>query len=273
MGHMPLRVRSTSAGFVAPGFELSERRSSRSPAVARRSPCSRTASRWSTCVRAGVTPARTVPWDVDTLVDVYSVGKPVIALALLILVERGLVALDDPIARHWPEFRTDATVRHALTHTAGLPVFPVKRPVEAWADWDLLCADLAAATPEWPPGTVRGRARADLRPPDRRGRPPGGRPPAGPVRRRGDRRSVRMRLRLRAGARGHRPVRRPGVRRRGLAGPQLRRTRLGQGTRGGEPARRAGRRGGEQRAVAVGVDSGGQSAQPPRWRSPGSTTD
>ena len=48
-----------------------------------------------------------MPWDADTLVNVYSVGKPVIALAVLILVERGLIALDDPMARHWPEFRAD----------------------------------------------------------------------------------------------------------------------------------------------------------------------
>ncbi|MEV6634288.1 serine hydrolase domain-containing protein [Actinoplanes sp. NPDC051470] len=98
--------------------------------------------------------ARTVPWDADTLVNVYSVGKPVIALAVLRLVERGRVGLDDPIARHWPSFKTEASVRQALTHTAGLPAFPVPRPAESWAEWDVLCADLAAASPEWPPGTV-----------------------------------------------------------------------------------------------------------------------
>jgi CubicO group peptidase (beta-lactamase class C family) len=98
--------------------------------------------------------ARTVPWDEDTLVDVYSAGKPVIALAVMMLVGRGLISLDDPVARHWPEFTSSASVRHALSHTAGLPVFPVPRPAQAWQDWDLLCADLAAATPEWTPGTV-----------------------------------------------------------------------------------------------------------------------
>jgi CubicO group peptidase (beta-lactamase class C family) len=97
---------------------------------------------------------RTTPWDADTLVNVYSVGKPVIALAVLMLVERGRIALDDPMTRHWPSFGTDTTVRQVITHTSGLPTFPVPRPAEAWADWDLLCADLAAAQPEWPPGTV-----------------------------------------------------------------------------------------------------------------------
>ncbi|MFB9362429.1 serine hydrolase domain-containing protein [Actinoplanes nipponensis] len=98
--------------------------------------------------------ARTRPWGADTLVNVYSVGKPVVALAVLLLVDRGLIALDDPIARHWPGFRTEASVRQLLTHTAGLPFFPVPRDAAAWSDWDLLCADLAAAAPEWPPGTV-----------------------------------------------------------------------------------------------------------------------
>jgi CubicO group peptidase (beta-lactamase class C family) len=98
--------------------------------------------------------ARTRPWDTETLVNVYSVGKPVIALAVLLLVERGLIRLDDPIARHWPRFRAEASVRQALSHTAGLPLIPVARDASAWGDWDLLCGDLASAEPEWPPGAV-----------------------------------------------------------------------------------------------------------------------
>ncbi|BCJ53042.1 serine hydrolase [Actinoplanes sp. NBRC 14428] len=97
---------------------------------------------------------RTRMWDPRTLVNVYSVGKPVIATAVLLLIDRGLVDLDDPVSRHWPEFRTRATVRQVLTHTAGLPFFPVPRDASAWSDWELLCGDLAGAEPEWPPGTV-----------------------------------------------------------------------------------------------------------------------
>mgnify|MGYP004492668429 CR=1 FL=1 len=98
--------------------------------------------------------ARTRPWGLRTLAGVYSVGKPVIALAVLMLADRGLLALDDPMARHWPGFRAPATVRQVLTHTSGLAVFPVPRDASAWTDWDLLCGDLAAAEPEWAPGTV-----------------------------------------------------------------------------------------------------------------------
>jgi CubicO group peptidase (beta-lactamase class C family) len=98
--------------------------------------------------------ARTIPWDANTLVNVYSVGKPIMAAAVMLLERRGLVALPAPTATYWPSFTTDASVRDLLSHLAGLPSFPRTRPVEAFADWDLLCADLAEAEPEWAPGTV-----------------------------------------------------------------------------------------------------------------------
>src|SRR6476620_8497613 len=39
-----------------------------------------------------------------SLVNVYSVTKPMAAFCVLMLVDRGLVGLEDPVARHWPEF-------------------------------------------------------------------------------------------------------------------------------------------------------------------------
>ncbi|RLP87764.1 class A beta-lactamase-related serine hydrolase [Micromonospora sp. BL4] len=104
----------------------------------------------------GTGPAGGDPWRPDTLVNVYSVGKPVAALCLLMLVDREWVDLDAPATRYWPEFRTPATVRQMLSHTAGLPAFPVPRPATAIADWALLAGDLAAADPEWTPGSVAG---------------------------------------------------------------------------------------------------------------------
>src|SRR5919107_4291306 len=98
-------------GFVAPGFEAVREAFSVDPrggsalAVIRRGEVV-------VDLREGWRDAgRTTPWDADTLVNVYSVGKPVIALAVLLLVDRGLIGLDDPIARHWPRFTTDASVR------------------------------------------------------------------------------------------------------------------------------------------------------------------
>ncbi|GAA1885501.1 serine hydrolase domain-containing protein [Asanoa iriomotensis] len=95
------------------------------------------------------------PWTPRTVVAVYSTGKPFAAACLMILVDRGLVGLDDPVHRHWPEFADDGTtVRHVLAHTAGRPAFPTPRPSAAWADWPTLVADLAGATPMWTPGTT-----------------------------------------------------------------------------------------------------------------------
>lgn len=98
---------------------------------------------------------RAVPWTPRTLCATYSVSKPFAAFCLLLLVDRGLAGLDDPVRKHWPEFAAEGvTLRHVLAHTAGLPVFPVTRTAQALADWDLLCADLAHATPLWTPGEV-----------------------------------------------------------------------------------------------------------------------
>ncbi len=61
----------------------------------------------------------------DSVFLVASITKPVTACALLLLVERGLVSLDDPVSRYLPEFRGDerpkVRVRHLLSHTSGLP--------------------------------------------------------------------------------------------------------------------------------------------------------
>jgi CubicO group peptidase (beta-lactamase class C family) len=85
------------------------------------------------------------------------VSKAVAAVGLLIAVDRGLIGLDDPVSQAWPEYgvrgKATTTVRQALSHAAGQPDFPVARSVDVIGDWELLVGDLAAAAPEWPPGT------------------------------------------------------------------------------------------------------------------------
>ncbi len=67
------------------------------------------------------------PMTTDTLLNVGSMTKSVAAVALLTQVERGRIDLDDPVARHLPEFESGAsraiTVRHLLQHTAGYTNF------------------------------------------------------------------------------------------------------------------------------------------------------
>ncbi len=99
---------------------------------------------------------RTRPWARDTLVNAYSVGKPVIALAVLQLVARGDVDLDEPASRCWPELRAGhagATVRHVLCHRAGVPAIRAPLTNDALWDWHAMCAAIAGTEPWWEPGT------------------------------------------------------------------------------------------------------------------------
>ena len=103
---------------------------------------------------------RTRTWQRDTLVDVFSVGKAMATLCVLLLVDRGEVDIDSPVARYWPEFaaagKRDLTVRTLLSHRAGLPAVRQTLPESAMYDWDLMVEALAAAEPWWPPGSTHG---------------------------------------------------------------------------------------------------------------------
>jgi CubicO group peptidase (beta-lactamase class C family) len=142
------------AGLIAPGFEAVGEAFATDPRGGSALTVLRDGEPVVELVEGWRDEARTEPWQTNTLVNVYSTGKPVIAMAVMILVDRGLIELDAPMATYWPSFRTTASVRQVLSHTAGLPAFPGPRPASAFGDWDLLCGDLAAASPEWEPGTV-----------------------------------------------------------------------------------------------------------------------
>ncbi len=98
------------------------------------------------------------PWAADSLVQPYSVSKPFAAVCALRLVEDGRLDLDAPVQRYWPEFRAAATVRHVLSHQAGVVTIDRQVPTEAFYDWDYLCRLLAAQQPSWPPGTAHGES-------------------------------------------------------------------------------------------------------------------
>ena len=104
--------------------------------------------------------ARTRPWQRDTIVNLYSVGKAVTAVCALRLVDAGLLDLDAPIARHWPEFaqagKTTMPVRFLLTHQAGMPAIARPLPDNAVLEWEVMTDALAAQEPWWPPGKRHG---------------------------------------------------------------------------------------------------------------------
>jgi CubicO group peptidase (beta-lactamase class C family) len=97
------------------------------------------------------------PWDSGTLVDVYSVGKPFVALLALQLVDAGLVGLDQPIATVWPEFgvggKEDVTLRQALCHRAAVPAIRQRLTNDDLWRWERMAAALASTEAWWEPGT------------------------------------------------------------------------------------------------------------------------
>ena len=95
----------------------------------------------------------------DQLMLWLSSTKPVAAVAIAQLWERGRLELDDPVARHIPEFAAHGkgaiTLRHLLTHTAGIRLLDVGWPQDSW---DAIIARIAAMRPEprWVPGRKAG---------------------------------------------------------------------------------------------------------------------
>ena len=104
--------------------------------------------------------ARKKPWQRDTIVTVFSTTKGVTAMCAHRLVDQGLLDLDAPVARYWPEFaaagKAQVLVRSLLDHRAGLAAIREPLPPEAMFDWDLMTRTLAAEEPWWIPDTKHG---------------------------------------------------------------------------------------------------------------------
>ena len=100
------------------------------------------------------------PWQPDTLVNVWSVSKAIVALCALRLVDRGELLLDAPVARYWPAFaqagKEQLPVRYLLNHQAGLAALAEPLPTEAVFDWPRMTEALAKQRPWWTPGTAHG---------------------------------------------------------------------------------------------------------------------
>lgn len=105
-------------------------------------------------------------WAEDTVVPVFSTSKGAVALVVQLLCDRGVLAVDRPVAAYWPEFgvngKSTITLEHVLTHTAGLPSVPDYQEIvthdspEGWDRREEIVSRLAAAAPEWEPGSRPG---------------------------------------------------------------------------------------------------------------------
>jgi CubicO group peptidase (beta-lactamase class C family) len=72
----------------------------------------------------------------DAIFDLASLTKPVAtATSIFILLEQGKLKLDDPVAKHWPEFaahgKDKVTIEQCLLHTSGLTA---DNPLADYAD-------------------------------------------------------------------------------------------------------------------------------------------
>jgi len=103
---------------------------------------------------------RTIPWGRDTVACFFSSTKGVVALLALQLVDRGLLDLDAPVARYWPEFaqagKETLPVKYLLTHEAGLSAIAKKMPFGSLSDWEAMTTALAEQAPWWVPGSGHG---------------------------------------------------------------------------------------------------------------------
>lgn len=102
-------------------------------------------------------PGTGAPWQRDTVSVVFSCTKAATAICAHMLVDRGLLDLDSPVMRYWPQFagagKEDVTVRMLLDHTAGLPAFRDRLKAGAFYDWEYMVERLEREAPFWPPGS------------------------------------------------------------------------------------------------------------------------
>ncbi len=104
--------------------------------------------------------ARSRAWRKDTVVNVFSVGKALAGLCVLMLASRGLLDLDGAVSECWPQFaaagKEDVTVRQVLSHRAGLAAIERQLAEGALYEWATVADALAAQRPWWTPGAGHG---------------------------------------------------------------------------------------------------------------------
>ena len=101
------------------------------------------------------------PWQRDTLAMCFSTTKGVMSTALHLLADRGQIEYDAPVAAYWPRFaqhgKRRVTVRHVLTHSAGLHrMRTLVDHARRMLDWEYMVAALERAEPAYEPGTRHG---------------------------------------------------------------------------------------------------------------------
>src|SRR6204780_4246768 len=101
-----------------------------------------------------------VPWTENTITNVWSSTKTVTSLAALMLVDRGELDVDAPVAKYWPEFgargKQDILIRQLMSHSSGVSGLDQPARVEDLYDWTGSTSRMAGQAPWWEPGTASG---------------------------------------------------------------------------------------------------------------------
>jgi CubicO group peptidase (beta-lactamase class C family) len=95
------------------------------------------------------------PWQRDTMQPIFSGTKGLTALCMAMLIDRGLLKLEDPVCQYWPEFaangKQEITVAEMLSHRARLPGVRRHVSLEDVLDPEKIATLLAAQAPERDP--------------------------------------------------------------------------------------------------------------------------
>ena len=104
--------------------------------------------------------ARTLPWERDTIVNVFSSTKNATSLCAYVLADRGKLDFFSPVCKYWPEFaqkgKENILVSHVMSHSSGLAGWDDPVKVEDIHDPDKIAALFERQEPWWEPGTAVG---------------------------------------------------------------------------------------------------------------------
>lgn len=88
----------------------------------------------------------------------FSAGKPLVALAIAVLEQRGAIQVERPVSWYWPEFgragKAEITTLDILSHRSGLYLWEIESDWRCFGDWELIMARIAAAEPAFARGTL-----------------------------------------------------------------------------------------------------------------------
>ncbi len=100
------------------------------------------------------------PWERATPALVFSLTKGITAVCVHMLIERGVLDVDAPVAAYWPEFagagKEHIPLRWVLSHEAGVAAIDGQVTLDDIVGWDGVVAAVAAQAPNWEPGTAHG---------------------------------------------------------------------------------------------------------------------